>query len=204
MSARPRPATRTTGTNPRPSARTILRHASKLLPNDEPLGLRDAPLKGEDEAAATYRRLRTRADRLAPIWNASGDDPDLQRLRRAIEWAFAAEAADEPSSVFVESFIALEALLGDNDKESRAAGDIANRLADRNAYLIGMTATERTSARKLFKDLYDIRGSVVHGNRSRAAMVYDGVSQQQVVGLARAAITEEARRFLPRRGSLFH
>jgi hypothetical protein len=95
-----------------------------------------------------------------------------------------------------DSFIALEALLGDEEEESIANGRITDRLADRYAFLVGTTAMDRARRRDGFKRLYKVRGRVVHGNQSRAALAHDFASRYEVLEMARAAITEEAKRYL--------
>jgi hypothetical protein len=118
-------------------------------------------------------------------------------LRRAIEWAFEGDYSAEPSVSLVESFIALEALLGD---EKEKVGQSSDRLADRYALLVGTTVTERTRSRAEFKRLYDERNRVVHGNQRRADLAHDFSSRYETIGMTPAAITEEARRYLKAHG----
>jgi hypothetical protein len=175
---------------------SVIGRAASLLLNADPTSGLDIADPGEDELGALHRRLEFRASNLAPIWKATADDKNLRRLRSAIEWAFEAERAREASASLVESFIALEALLGDEEEESIASGRITDRLADRYAFLVGTTLMERARARDEFKRLYKVRGRVVHGNQSRAALAHDFASRYEVVEMARAAITEEAKRYL--------
>ncbi len=175
---------------------SVIRRAAKLLLNADPTGGLDIEHADEDDLAALHRRLKRRAQTPRPIWNAATEDADLLRLRSAIEWAFEGEHASEPSASLVESFIALEALLGEEEAESIANGRITDRLADRYAFLVGTTAMDREQKRDAFKKLYKVRGRVVHGNQSRAALAHDFTSRYEAIVMAKAAITEEAKRYL--------
>ena len=175
---------------------SVIGRAARLLLNPDPIVLVDIVQPGEDELTALHRRLKSRTSRLAPLWNAAADDVNLRRLRSAIEWAFEGERASEPSTSLVESFIALEALLGDEEAESISNGRISDRLADRYAYLVGTTPTERRHRADQFRKLYRVRGRLVHGNQSRAELAHDFASRYEAIVMAQAAITEEAKRYL--------
>lgn len=87
------------------------------------------------------------------------NDPDAVRIKAAIEWWIDASASQNETISFLQFCIGFEALLGDSDNSERG---ITERLADRFAYLLGNTQSERTQLKLKFKEVYKRRGNIVH------------------------------------------
>jgi hypothetical protein len=85
-----------------------------------------------------------------------------------LEWYFDADTADNHTVAFLQRCIGLEAILGD-DENSRTV-PLTDRLADRYAYLMGQTASERVELRQHFREIYGRRSDVVHSRTARAVL----------------------------------
>ena len=90
---------------------------------------------------------------------------DAERIRTAIEWQFDADISNNETVAFLQRCIGLEAILGD-DEQSRAI-PITEKLADRYAYLLGKTASERKQLKDEFVLVYRKRSDLVHARRSQ-------------------------------------
>lgn len=86
-----------------------------------------------------------------------------ESLRSALEWIFDAHADDDDTAAFIKTCIALEAALGEESESDQ----ITDRLADRCAFLLGRVASERSTTRKLIKDVYRLRSKLVHGKKTK-------------------------------------
>lgn len=94
---------------------------------------------------------------------SSLNSPDAVSIRAAMEWYVDSSATSNESVAFLQRCIGLEALLG-SDGGRR---DVTDRLADRYAYLLGKTESERGTLRRAFKGMYSHRSDVVHGRASK-------------------------------------
>lgn len=101
--------------------------------------------------------------------NLPKDDPDIDRVRTAIQWYIDAETTQNQAISFLQRCIGLEALFGAND-ESRERG-VTDRLSDRFAYLIGKTQSERMKLKKDFTEIYSKRSDIVHSRVARLRSV---------------------------------
>lgn len=88
---------------------------------------------------------------------------DAMAVRAAMEWYIDAEASQNESIAFLQRCIGLEALLGGG--ESRR--EVTERLADRYAYTVGHTESERRNCRDSFKSMYAHRSEIVHGRATQ-------------------------------------
>ena len=77
-------------------------------------------------------------------------------------WLFDCKAETNETVAFLNACIGLEAILGDDQKES-----ITERLADRCAYILEKTQTGRENIRKEVRELYNNRSKLVHGRSRR-------------------------------------
>lgn len=84
-------------------------------------------------------------------------------IKSAIEWAIDSRAEENQTLSFIQNCIGLECVLG----EDSGGLPITATLADRCSYLLGTDPKSRKTIRKKFKDLYEIRSKLVHGNVSR-------------------------------------
>ncbi|MFZ6644441.1 hypothetical protein ACO0LO_01885 [Undibacterium sp. TJN25] len=117
------------------------------------------PIKPEALAVEVPRTL-------APLVHLLTQDAfaeNTQSLRSALEWAFDAEADDEIVPSLIKKCIALEAILGEHSEDPDARGRITDRFADRCAYLLGSTPSERAAIRRDMKEVYTLRSELVHG-----------------------------------------
>jgi hypothetical protein len=84
------------------------------------------------------------------------------RVATAAEWLFDAESESPSATTFVQVAIAFEALLGGERGEP-----ITETIANRVAYLLGQTPSERNEYEQRFKTFYDLRSKIVHQGQSR-------------------------------------
>jgi len=82
------------------------------------------------------------------------------RVVSAIQWCFNSYTLENETLAFLQVCIGLEALLGDDGYN----GALTEILADRCSYLISNDIKGRKSIKKTFKELYDVRSKLVHGN----------------------------------------
>ncbi len=92
------------------------------------------------------------------------EHPDAERIRATMEWAFDADTTGNETIALLQRWIGIEALIGDKD-----TGRITDKLADRYAYLLGRTHSERETLRQKFIDSYNHRSEIMHGRRARLA-----------------------------------
>lgn len=89
--------------------------------------------------------------------------PDFPSIAAAIEWYLDSLFADNQTFSYLAACIGLEALLGSNEQ----LDSLSKRLADRYAFLIGTTRTEREQLIEDYRKLLDLRGELVHAKRAR-------------------------------------
>ncbi len=116
----------------------------------------DAPTP-KDRAKLLVRRF----DFPKRLLETSDSDIDAERIKTAIEWNFESVTNENDTFAFIQACIGLEALLGDENSQE----DLTNTLADRCAYLIGQSISERKKLKNDFKVLYRIRSKLVHGRK---------------------------------------
>lgn len=82
------------------------------------------------------------------------------RVKSAIQRCFDSYISENQTLSFLQVCIALEALLGDEGYN----GSLTETLADRCSYLISNEIKGRKTIKKNFKELYNVRSKLVHGN----------------------------------------
>ena len=82
------------------------------------------------------------------------------RVKSAIQWCFDSYISENQTLSFLQVCIGLEALLGDDAYSS----SLTEILADRCSYLISSDIKGRKTIKRNFKELYDARSKLVHGN----------------------------------------
>lgn len=97
----------------------------------------------------------------------------------------------------VQSTVSLEILLGDKEEADKIG--LSNLLANRLAYLIGKTPTERSVVLKRFKYLYDIRSQIVHGGKVMLS-ADERVALYEMRHFARRAILTQVRQIWSQMG----
>lgn len=109
----------------------------------------------KDELDKVISALLTR-----PVELINCQDDEATRVKAAIKWCFDSYTVGNQTLAFLQICIGLEALLGDTGYN----GALTETLADRCAYLIGEDIKGRKTIKKNFKELYDVRSKLVHGN----------------------------------------
>lgn len=91
--------------------------------------------------------------------NCPSSTENSNALKSALEWSFDAAADDDETMRFIKTCIGLEAILG----EASENGGITERLADRCAYLLRKTVSQRKDTRTDIRNIYQLRSKLVHG-----------------------------------------
>jgi len=116
------------------------------------------------------------------------DDPDIDRVRTAIQWYIDAETTQNQAISFLQRCIGLEALLGAGD-DSRERG-VTDRLSDRFAYLLGRTQSERAHWKEEFTEIYRKRSDIVHSRVARLQAVDFKASKKAELMLEHSCLHE--------------
>lgn len=132
----------------------------KTLPGETVLTSIEVAAVSNDDKVNAFRAAVSKETKLLDLF---ATDPTTTRIATALEWAFDCSITDDETLAFLQATIGLEALLGDETRKD----SVTERLADRCAYLLGHTETERQRVRDNFKEVYDARSKIVHGRKSR-------------------------------------
>jgi hypothetical protein len=97
---------------------------------------------------------------IKPVQLIDCQDEEATRVKAAIKWCFDSYAVENQTLAFLQVCIGLEALLGDTDY----SGALTETLADRCSYLVGDNIRGRRTIKNNFKELYEVRSKLVHGN----------------------------------------
>lgn len=89
--------------------------------------------------------------------------PDFESIAVAIEWYQDSFFADNQNFSYIAACIGLEALFGSEDQLE----NMSNRLADRYAFLLGKSRTEREKMIADYKNVLRLRGRLVHSKVAR-------------------------------------
>jgi hypothetical protein len=90
-------------------------------------------------------------------------------IQLAGQWYFDSLCTADDLLSFVQVMVAIEILLG--DKATAEAIGLGQLLANRCAYLIGKTNSDRTEILANFHKVYDIRSQIVHSGKNRLTQV---------------------------------
>lgn len=110
------------------------------------------------------------------------------RLARACQWYFESQCASSDLVAYIQATVALEALLGEADVADGLS--VTQLLANRIAYLIGSSETERRRYLRRFPELYRTRSKIVHTGRNRLSPDEQG-SLRELQAICRKAILAE-------------
>lgn len=102
---------------------------------------------------------------------------DKKRIASALEWFLEAKITANQSVSLIYFCIGLEAILGDDSKNKEL--QIKEKLADRVAYMLGNTSTQRIKLKDDFKAIYSARSDLVHAKEPR-------ISKQNIELLGKA------------------
>jgi len=106
--------------------------------------------------------------RYRSLFEAPDANLDAQRLWAGLEWAFDSHVAGNETQAFLQACIGIEAVLGDDDVER----GLTEKLADRCAYLLGRSISERREICSSFKEIYKVRSHLVHGRSAVVPVVW--------------------------------
>lgn len=100
--------------------------------------------------------------KIKEILNSSYNNPNTAPIKNALVWAFDSQMNSEDiKTSFFQISVALEAILGVNTKNNNKTVQLANRCA----YLIGNSVTQRDEIIKQFEEFYKVRSELVHGGK---------------------------------------
>jgi len=105
---------------------------------------------------------------------AFGSDDHNRRLFTSCLWLFRASTSSRPMDQILYSTISLEVLLGDRETADRIG--LTKLLANRCAYLLGESRSERDKMMEQFKEIYDIRSQIVHAGLHQTGREVDKAS----------------------------
>jgi hypothetical protein len=113
-----------------------------------------------------------------------------QLLLRACRWLFDSHVSEDPLLSFVQATVVLEILLG--DKGSSEEVGLTTLLANRCAYMVGASTSERSNIIKNFKALYGTRSKIVHSGKHNLTSS-EQIQLHQLRALGRRVICAEIR-----------
>jgi hypothetical protein len=149
---------------------SIARCFGQLIPNEKELLVYDnksatilgdlgRPAVTNGEKAASFRFILRHLQRFFE----ADDHPDFEGISAAIEWYQDSIFADNQSFSYIAACIGLEALFGSNNH----IDNLSKRLADRYAFLLGKSRSERELMIKEYTDVLNLRGRLVHSKAAR-------------------------------------
>jgi hypothetical protein len=104
---------------------------------------------------------------------------DKKRISSALEWFLEAKITANQSVSLIYFCIGLEAILGDDSKNKEL--QIKEKLADRVAYMLGNTSSQRIELKNDFKAIYSARSDLIHAKEPK-------ISKQNIELLGKAEI----------------
>lgn len=112
--------------------------------------------KNDERAEPTARTANYLSKALFLI---ESDEPEAERVKAAIEWAFDSLINENETLAFLQLCFGFEALLGEGENKA----GLTETLADRCAYLVASNIKQRKELKSKFKKLYKTRSKLVHG-----------------------------------------
>ncbi len=97
--------------------------------------------------------------------NNSPDEENIKPILASAQWAFDSLASNNETVAFIQMCIGLESILGDE----KSRGGLTYTLADRCAYILGKSVSERRKYRDNFEKIYKCRCKIVHGRKIKLA-----------------------------------
>ena len=99
---------------------------------------------------------------LTPVIRLFGS-PEFQRLRTSAIWLLRSFLSERGMDRILDATIAIEVLLGDRDASDRIG--LSKLMANRCAYALGKSASERKDLYDFFTNFYRLRSEIVHSGR---------------------------------------
>lgn len=92
---------------------------------------------------------------------------DAQRMRTSAIWLLRSYLADRGMDKILDATISIEVLLGDRESSDRIG--LSKLMANRCAYSLGKSHTERKELEEFFKRFYKLRSDIVHAGRLKVS-----------------------------------
>ena len=178
------------------------RFLARLKPNLEVLRIYDTNgaiglLNGTNRIPDTpdelHTAIRTQYGRSGRFLAIPRENPDIERIKAAIEWWIDGAASENQTIAFLQFCLGFEALLGDpGEGEGRPSErGVTDRLSDRYAYIRGRTQSERQEHRAAFKNVYKRRSDIVHQRETRLRRPEDADACDRAKSMLYMAIASE-------------
>ncbi len=167
--------------------------AATQLPRDFENFVRGITFPMSDAGTSPSVSQRELNERLQPVvrfMQMPSCNEHAERLAAGIEWLIDSVTAESQMMALVQACIGLEAVLGDSSPAGFELG-ITARLAERYAYLMGCSASERTKLKEDLRAVFAKRGDLVHARRHRLPPYEAGLvrtSQQMLQAVLRKEI----------------
>lgn len=145
-----------------------------------------------DEAsfALTEEQLAQRQKVLDSVKVVFGGEDHNRRIFTSSLWLFRAYTSTRPMDQILYATIAIEVLLGDRETADRIG--LTKLLANRCAYLLGESRSERDKIMDEFKGVYDIRSQIVHAGLHQFGREVEKASERSKALAARVIRKELA------------
>jgi hypothetical protein len=112
-----------------------------------------------DENSEEFTRTLNLVKQICRMLEDPAAQPNVQSIKRALEWAFDARIDEDETTAFVKTCIGLEAALAEQSEEI----GITAQLADRCSFLLASTHENRAALRERVRTIYKLRSKFVHG-----------------------------------------
>lgn len=142
----------------------------------------DGSLETDPHKVAWMRRC------LEKIGKVFSEKERAEKIVLAAQWLLDSYCGDNELLSFVQASVVLEILLG--DKVASDLTGLGELLANRCAYLISGTHSEREEILEDFRSLYAVRSSIVHRGKSRLSLAEHGLFSK-LRWMCRRVIQEE-------------
>lgn len=161
-------------------------------------GLLGVETRLPDTPSELHIAIQTQYGRSAEFLATPRENPDIERIKAAIEWWIDGAVSENQTIAFLQFCLGFEALLGDPGEGSGGPSErgITDRLSDRYAYIRGQTQSERQLHRAAFKKMYKRRSDIVHQRETRLRRPEDAEACSSARQMLFMAIAGELAGFL--------
>ena len=118
-----------------------------------------------DDDAKRAHWMRLKLDSIGTVFRA---DERAKSITLGAQWLLDSHCGNDELLQFVQAAVVVEILLG--DKASSDLTGLGELLANRCAYLIASTHTQRNEILQDFRNIYQVRSKIVHRGKSRLAL----------------------------------
>lgn len=118
-----------------------------------------------DDDAKRAHWMRLKLDSIGGVFRAR---EGAKNIALGAQWLLDSHCGNDELLQFVQAAVVVEILLG--DKASSDLTGLGELLANRCAYLIASTHTQRNEILQDFRNIYEVRSKIVHRGKSRFAL----------------------------------